>query len=269
MHNNKEQNYINTLLELEQCTKNSTTFDKGNPLLAIKIFEECTQEEWNQLQKQHNLHEWIGLSLKERQTTKEIQDIFKDIFTVAESSLESVKSTARITHCINMEMQRVERGAGEFSILAFNLSIHDASLKQNPKELQNLMESILHSSIRAYDSLFLLEKKRFVLILPGASAYNARLFAKRFVQNTTHLLEEQYQYSIILHIGVATYKSGIILSPERMLDFAIEALEEALVKDSSVLQISSHLLGEIDRESIVKEEERAFLFTNSKRNLHE
>ena len=162
-----------------------------------------------------------------------------------------------------MEIQRVERGSGEFSILMIQPAVENIA---DVGIVLEYMQGVLHSCVRVYDTIIVLEKNTFAVVLPGASASNARLFAKRFQALATHQTKMLLTEEEKIYVGIATYRAGMPITPQKMMEHAYSALQEAVQKGVEVNQISSHLLGDSDRASMVTITEKRLLYTK-KENL--
>lgn len=235
--------------------------DSEEAYLLVKCVERLSEQTWNKIHSSKELTGWKRLPLHNH-SPETLRIALLSLYESAQNILNEIQGTQMLLNTINMEIQRVERGSGEFSILMIQPTLNSVS---DVSTFLEYMQGILHSCVRAYDTIILLEKYIFAVILPGASASNARLFAKRFQALATHQTKDIRSEEEKIYVGIATYRAGMPTTPQRIIEHAHTALEEAIEKDIEVNQISSHLLGDSDRASMVTVTEKRLLYSKKEK----
>lgn len=225
--------------------------------LLVKCVEKLSESTWNTICTSHALAGWRRLPLQEH-SAESLRFALLSLYESAHTILQEMQGTQYLLNAINMEIQRVERGSGEFSILMICPTSDEGT---DVATILEYMQGVLHSCVRAYDTIVLLEHNTFAVILPGASASNARLFAKRFQALATHQTKALLTDEERIHVGIATYRAGMPITPQKVMEYACSALQEAMQKGVEVNQISSHLLGDSDRASMVTVTEKRLLYS--------
>lgn len=252
----KELELLEKIL-LEQQSK----AEPEHAYLLVKCVETLSENTWNKITTSKHFHGWKRLPLQEH-SPESLRSAFIALYQSAQDVLNNIQGNQIVLNTLNMEIQRVERGSGEFSVLMIRPTVDQDT---DVSTVIEYMQGVLHSCVRAYDTIVLLENYSFAVILPGASASNARLFAKRFQVLATHQTKALLKDEKRIHVGIATYRAGMPITPQKIVEHAYSALEEAQEKGVDVNQISSHLLGDSDRASMVTVTEKQLLY-NKKEN---
>ncbi|MDE7469729.1 MAG: GGDEF domain-containing protein [Desulfovibrionaceae bacterium] len=230
--------------------------------LLVKCVEHVSEQTWSKIHVSKELQGWRRLPLKNH-SPESVRMALLSLYESAQNILHEIQDTHILLNTINMEIQRVERGSGEFSILMIQPAIDSTT---DIGVILEYMQGVLHSCVRAYDTIILLEQHIFAVILPGASASNARLFAKRFQALATHQTKKICADEEKIYVGIATYRAGMPTTPQKIMEHAYSALQEAIEKGVEVNQISSHLLGDSDRASMVTITEKRLLYTKQEKS---
>lgn len=248
-------------LELERLngmlSHSNSTQVSSNSCILVRYVESLTDEDWKSMCST-GIQGWERIDVNTSLHTKALQQKLSMVFSNAGIILNAVNTLRQIEHSIELEIQRVERGSGEFSVLMLCI----VSTETVAKEVWLALQEMIDSSVRGYDSVFFLKEGYFVVILPGASASNARLFARRFTAvNTEKITAILQKKDVRLHIGIATYRAGYPMAANALLENASLALAEGIEKGIDVYQSTTMLLGDIDRASMVQASEKRVLFT--------
>ncbi len=269
------------LHELEQVIElrvksRAASGQSGSAMLLARLVEGLDQEDWKKLASDARLEHWLGIPLRSSgaQSLAAFQDTLEElVFQRDHDSLTGLPNRRFFDRHLGMELERAARTSSPLSLVMLDLDnfkrINDSYGHACGDVVLKRLGAFLRKAVRPYDIPARVGGEEFAIILPGVPLWKAQRQAERSLRG---FREEIFQcqgapeFSMTFSAGVAALPGNASAdeirdaSAEKLMALADKALYEAKRQGKNIVLASESEGGARQQESIVRPNEKAFLF---------
>ncbi len=275
----REMETLGRLLRDYSCRNCADATEDGDCSRLVAIVRLCRDlplEEWRTLTRSPEFEQWLALPINGELYPHlvHIQQRLENLsFQSEHDPLTELHNRRGFERILKLELQRAFRQSNYLSLAILDLDnfkkVNDTYGHPCGDEVLVALAQTLVANKRTYDLAARLGGEEFALVLPGAGPTKAKDMVERILTVFHETPITCTGFDTPLHLsfsaGVATTRSKVRIKPSELMALADKALYQAKEqgKNSVVVQRAPKDL-EMPQTTMVRAEEKQFLFTGSK-----
>lgn len=247
------------------------------PVVAITRFcRDLSLEEWNKLSENPEFKEWIALPVNSAAYPHllQLQERMESLsFQSEHDPLTELRNRRGFESTLKLELQRAMRQGQYLSLAILDLDdfkkINDTYGHPCGDEVLVTLADTMIKNKRTYDLASRLGGEEFALILPGAGPSKAEDMVTRLLETFRHIpiscTGVDRAVTATFSAGIASTRTKVRIKPAELMSLADKALYVAKQRGkNNVHAVRAPKELELPRSTMVRSEEKQFLFTGSK-----